>query len=83
MYLNYSHICVLVLILVFNFSLVSFLIFLQAPCWQVPALKKAQKAAVDNLPCRTFTTEAGVTRECYICLDVYEQGDSLRRCVYV
>ena len=46
---------------------------------QPPALRKAPKATVDKLPCRAYTAEEGVTRECYICLDTYEHGDKMRR----
>lgn len=46
---------------------------------QTPALKKAPKAAVEKLPSRNYKAVEGVTRECYICLDTYEDGDHMRR----
>ena len=42
-------------------------------------LRKAPKATVDKLPTRTYTADAGVKRECYICLDNYSQGAERER----
>ena len=42
-------------------------------------LKKAPKAAVEQLPTRCYKVEPGVTRECYICLEAYAHGDELRK----
>jgi hypothetical protein len=43
------------------------------------ALKRAPKTTVDKLPTRSYCAKAGVTRECYICLDTYVDGDEMRQ----